>query len=192
MFPKFDFSNYTPKPMNMRNFFAVFVPIIHKDGKDQLLFEVRSRTMRRQPSEICFPGGRMEEGETPTVTAVREMEEELGISPIKIHGETDFLVLRTGTVVYPVLGEISPDHAFHFSENEVEEVFTVPIDILKQQKESYSVLLKPEPQFSKEVLSLKEDYPFMEGRETFSVYRHQGKIIWGITGRITAQILTLL
>lgn len=186
------FLNHNPKPLNIKNHFAVFVPIIKKEGKDCLLFEVRGKHMRRQPSEICFPGGRMEEGETPTETAVRELKEELGVSPTKIHGATDFLVLRTGTVVYPILGELSASDPFLFSHQEVEEVFTVPIADLKTQKESYTVLLKPVPQFSKENLSLKEDYPFLDGSETFSVYRHEDKIIWGITGRITSHILSIL
>lgn len=38
--------------------FAVLLPLIEKDGEIHILFEVRSLSMRRQPGEICFPGGK--------------------------------------------------------------------------------------------------------------------------------------
>ena len=37
-----------------------------------VVFEVRAHTMRQQPGEISFPGGRLEKGETPAEAAVRE------------------------------------------------------------------------------------------------------------------------
>ena len=36
---------------------AVTVPIVSMDGEDHILFTVRSKTLRRQPGEISFPGG---------------------------------------------------------------------------------------------------------------------------------------
>lgn len=180
------------KPMNCTAEYAVFVPFMEKEGDVFLLYQVRSKTMRRQPSEICFPGGRMEQGETATQAAVRELQEELGISPLKIYGETDFLVQRTGAVIYPVMGLISPDSTMTLCNKEVDSVFTVPVSHLLSQKEEYSVLLQPIPQFQKEDLSLKEEYPFRCGEETFGVYRVGEHIIWGITGSITRYILSLL
>ncbi len=57
--------------------YAVLIPLINTvDGYD-VLFEVRSSKLRHQPREICFPGGRMEAGESSQVAAVRETMEEL-------------------------------------------------------------------------------------------------------------------
>jgi len=46
----------------IRNY-AVLIPIIEVDGKDHILFEVRSQNIT-QPGEVSFPGGRVEMGET--------------------------------------------------------------------------------------------------------------------------------
>ena len=48
----------------------------------QVLFEVRSATLRRQPGEVCFPGAAISRGEEPTACALRETwEGALGIPP---------------------------------------------------------------------------------------------------------------
>ena len=44
---------------------AILLPLVTVDGRDALLFEVRSKRLEMQPGEICFPGGRIESGETP-------------------------------------------------------------------------------------------------------------------------------
>lgn len=186
------YQNYKPVPIDTRGKYAVFVPFLQVDGELSLLFQMRSKTMRRQPSEICFPGGRMEEGESVTEAAVREMKEELGVSPEKIYGESDFLVMRTGSVVYPVVGKLGENPSFSLSEEEVDHVFTVPVRELKAQKEELQVLLTPKPQFLKEVLALSEEYLFRQGLETFPVYRVGDYVIWGITARIIKNIISLL
>ena len=41
---------------------AVVIPLIEKDKGYEVLFEVRSDKLKRQPGEICFPGGRGKTG----------------------------------------------------------------------------------------------------------------------------------
>ena len=58
--------------------YAILVPLVERDGELFLLFETRARTLvGHQPNEVCFPGGRVEPGETPRETALRETMEEL-------------------------------------------------------------------------------------------------------------------
>jgi 8-oxo-dGTP pyrophosphatase MutT (NUDIX family) len=51
--------------------YAVLIPFVTTEEGKALLLEVRSQLVK-QPGEICFPGGRVEAGETPVETAVRE------------------------------------------------------------------------------------------------------------------------
>ncbi|NEU34154.1 CoA pyrophosphatase, partial [bacterium LRH843] len=58
--------------------FAVLVPLVQKQDELHVLFEVRAHHLRRQPGEICFPGGKIEPNDsTPQDAAVRETTEEL-------------------------------------------------------------------------------------------------------------------
>ena len=51
--------------------YSVLIPIVNTDSGDALLMEVRSLLVK-QSGEVCFPGGRIEKGETPEAAAVRE------------------------------------------------------------------------------------------------------------------------
>ncbi len=58
--------------------YAVVVPIVRRKGGAELLLEVRAAGIP-QAGDPCFPGGRIEPGETPAQAAAREMGEELDI-----------------------------------------------------------------------------------------------------------------
>ena len=45
-------------------FFSVTIPLIETEEGLSMVFEVRAAGLKTQPGDICFPGGRMEEGET--------------------------------------------------------------------------------------------------------------------------------
>lgn len=62
---------------------AVLVPLVQVDGEWHVLFEVRSLTMRKQPGDISFPGGKLDGGETAQEAALRETYEELDSARIR-------------------------------------------------------------------------------------------------------------
>ena len=45
----------------------------------------RASHMRKHAGEFCFPGGKREDGETVTTTALRELYEEIGVTISDIH-----------------------------------------------------------------------------------------------------------
>lgn len=60
---------------------AVLIALV--DGPDgaEVLLTRRSMQMRNHKGEVSFPGGRLDPGETPVETAIREAHEEVGLDP---------------------------------------------------------------------------------------------------------------
>jgi 8-oxo-dGTP pyrophosphatase MutT (NUDIX family) len=89
--------------------YAVLIPFVTTEEGKALLLEVRSQLVK-QPGEICFPGGRVEAGETPAETAVRETCEELGLKPEDIEvisePEIETEMMADGRRVFSVKAQI--------------------------------------------------------------------------------------
>lgn len=54
--------------------------VILINSKNEILFTVRNKNDNFEPGKYCLPGGHIEEDEEPAAAAVRELEEETGIS----------------------------------------------------------------------------------------------------------------
>ncbi len=58
---------------------AVLVPLYQDAGDVRVVLTKRPDWMRTHPGDVVFPGGRMEDGEDPVATALREACEEIGL-----------------------------------------------------------------------------------------------------------------
>ncbi len=189
----------TPGLMDSRRSYAVLVPLVEHEGELSLLYEVRAKTLRRQPGEVCFPGGRMESGESPEECALRETREELGIprERIKLLGRLDFIAHRASFLMQPVLGLVDPAALLprlHPSPAEVEEAFFVPLSHLLETapiEYDYDLIPTPAEQFPYELIGIPRDYKWQIGKENVPVYPWQGRAIWGLTGRITRNFVQI-
>lgn len=178
--------------------FAILVPVT----SEGLLYEVRAAKLDRQPGEICFPGGMIEEGETPQECALRETEEETGISRenVEIITRLDSIFSTGGSQIHCFLGIVKDGAQTCINPKEVEELFSVSVDSLLQcEPEVYENQLyqKPDPAFPYDRVTKGEAYPWRHGRSPVPVYdvkdsRGTDRIIWGLTGRITKQFLEVL
>ena len=129
-------------------FFSVLVPVVEREGKLWLMYELRAKHMVRQPGEICFPGGEMEDGETAEECAVRETFEEVGIDPesIRIVNRLDTIYTYSNFAMYCYLGivEESALKDIKLNPDEVEEVFFVSIDrLMDTEPEIYNTEVIP-------------------------------------------------
>lgn len=183
---------YQPKPFGDQNEFSVFLPLIDIDGQTHVLYEVRGQSIS-QPGDTSFPGGRIEAGERPRQAAIRETMEELLIeeNQIKIYGAIDYIV-RDWAVIYCFVGEITDFDPSNFPSNEeVDHLFTVPLDfILNNNPTFYNINIEER---------MSQDFPFerIHHGKNYKFHRSQSRVpfynlpdeideqLWGMTANLT-------
>ncbi|MDO4176130.1 MAG: CoA pyrophosphatase [Bacillota bacterium] len=193
------FTDYNAVGENGFNHFAVLVPVTEDN---RLLYEVRAAKLDRQPGEVCFPGGLIEKGETAVECALRETEEEVGISrdEIDVVSRLDSLFSTGGSQIHCFLGIVKKGTEIQPNPQEVEEVFQVEIDRLADvEVEMYESRYQqePDPDFPYDRVTGGKPYPWRSGRAPVPVFdtedtEGKNRIIWGLTGRITKQFMEVL
>lgn len=111
---------------------AVLVPLIERPEGVSVILTRRADTLRRHTGQVAFPGGRMDEGEVHWQTALREAEEEIGLSPalVSLVGLSTPYRTGTGYLVTPVVGFVEPHFEPAPSPAEVARVFETPFGFL--------------------------------------------------------------
>jgi 8-oxo-dGTP pyrophosphatase MutT (NUDIX family) len=149
---------------------AVLVPLIERPEGLSVLLTLRTPHLRRHPGQIALPGGRADPGETPWETALREAWEEVGLDPalVEVAGLSEPFWTRTGYVITPVVGFVSPTPTLTPNPDEVAELFEVPFDFLMDAANHES--------------SLRE-FPDGVTREVWAM-PYQDRHIWGVTAML--------
>lgn len=111
--------------------YAVAAPLECGPDGVHLLIEVRAAGIS-QAGDPCFPGGRIERGETPAQAAAREMEEELGITvdPTRFLGQLPTVHTPLGSRTDIFVCTVTPQETARIRLNraEVAELLRVPMD----------------------------------------------------------------
>ena len=190
---------------------AVLIPIIQIKNEYHLLFEKRSLNIR-QGGEVSFPGGEYESKTDKNFqqTAIRETEEELGISAknIEVLGKLGTLVAPMGVSIDAYVAKLNVNNIsdLNIDTNEVERIFTIPISYFTNNNPSeYFIKLKAYPfekksngevieSFPAGKLNLPERYsgPWDGGSHRILVYETTEETIWGITAELVFEFCKLL
>lgn len=111
---------------------AVLVPIVQREEGFSILLTRRADTLRRHTGQIALPGGRMDPGETPWDTALRETEEEIGLGRhlVEIAGLSTPYRTGTGYLITPVVGFVTPPFELTPNPQEVADIFETPFGFL--------------------------------------------------------------
>lgn len=189
-------AGHVPEIQDVKQEYAVLVPLVEGPEGLSLLFEVRASTLAHQPGEVCFPGGKVEPGESPRDCALRETFEELAIptGEVEVISPLDLLVQQGKFVMHPILGVVSPAGlaAMHPSPAEVDSTFLVPVEWLRTHPpEIYSYELKPQvgADFPYNRIGFPNGYRWRSGESSVPVYPWPDRPIWGLTGRIVRRLM---
>lgn len=146
---------------------AVLVPLIDRGDEVNVLLTQRTAHLYDHPSQISFPGGRVETSDRDRAeTALREAEEEIGLarSRIDIIGSLPDYEIPSGFRISPVVGWIEPPFELKLDPFEVAEAFEVPL----------TFFLEP-------ANHQRRVYHF-EGRDRdYIAIPYHGRYIWGAT-----------
>lgn len=156
---------------------AVLFPIVLRGAGETgptVLLTRRTEHLKDHPGQISFPGGRVEVGDhSPAHTALRETEEEIGLSSevIEIIGYLPDYLTVTGFRVTPVVALVTPPFVLRPDAVEVAEIFEVPLaflmDTANHQKHS----------------------TYFRGRDrTYLAMPYKDYFIWGATAGIIASL----
>ena len=155
---------------------AVLVPMHGWPDNPGLVFTERRSDLKRHAGEISFPGGRRDEGEQLMETALREAEEEIGLSRdnVAVAGALPPIgTFVTNYKVHPFVGLIEEGMRFEPNPAEVESVLVASLDDLAAGYEKRRLVRRGVP--------IKTD-----------TYLIADKLIWGATARILAMLFERL
>jgi 8-oxo-dGTP pyrophosphatase MutT (NUDIX family) len=155
------------------------MPLIWDEDEWHLLFTHRSTKLVEHSGQVSFPGGAKEQGDLSLeITALREMQEEIGVfqQDVDVFGSLGEMPVITGYLVRVFVGRIPWPYELKINHDEVESVFTVPLNWLAD----------PDHRMVR--------YRNYAGREIpvifFDLYR--GYQLWGASAEMTVAFLEAL
>jgi 8-oxo-dGTP pyrophosphatase MutT (NUDIX family) len=174
----------SPKPIEEQGSLlrraAVLIPLFKAEAEYHVLFTKRTDHVEAHKGQISFPGGRIEEEDgSPLETALREADEEIGLSrkDVTVLGQMDDArTVSSNYLVHPFVGLIPYPYDFKTSAQEVKELLEVP----------FQVFLSGD--------SAGENTPVVYEGATYQIlaYRYRGEVIWGATARIMQDLVDLV
>lgn len=116
---------------------AVLIALLDGPEGAEVLLTKRSSGLRNHKGEISFPGGRIDPGETPVETALREALEEVALRPGATHvcgqlGHLSTVVSRS--YIIPVVGTLVERPELTAHEIEVDRILWVPLATLVEPR----------------------------------------------------------
>ena len=141
-------------------------------GDPHVWLLLRPQTLRAHSGQVALPGGKRDAEDPDLITtALREAEEEIGLSraAVEVLGEGDDLVTGTGFVITPVVAWIHAPFTPLLNPHEVSRLFSAPFATFRDA-------------------GLLELIPIELIRRTVSAYRIEGEIVWGATAAILSAL----
>jgi 8-oxo-dGTP pyrophosphatase MutT (NUDIX family) len=155
---------------------AVLAPLV-ESPEPRLIFTVRSSSLSRHAGEVSFPGGLVDDGESPADAARREAFEEIGLEPgaSRLLGSLPPVHTYVSSIlVIPFVGLLAREPALVPAEAEIQEILRVPVARLAAAERPMEL-------------------PRADGSPWHGwAYPLNGHTIWGATGLMLRSLLEVL
>ena len=148
---------------------AVLAPIVARPEGLTVLLTLRASHLRAHSGQVAFPGGKVDPGETPLRTALREAHEEVGLEErfVEPLGWLDPYLTGTGFRIAPLVALVDPGFTIAINTEEVEAAFETP----------FAFLMDP-------ANHALEEREWKGVTRRFYVMPHEERYIWGATAGI--------
>lgn len=149
---------------------AVLIGLVQREAGPTVLLTRRSDTLRKHTGQVALPGGRVDPGEKPWETALREAHEEVGLEPhfVDLLGLSTPYQTGTGYLITPVVGVVRTGFDLRANPDEVADIFETPFSFLM------------------DLANYEEHERTLPTGETRRFYAttHEDRYIWGATAGI--------
>ncbi len=160
---------------------AVLVPLVNRPDGVRVLLTQRTAHLNDHPSQVSFPGGRVDAGDADRIaTALREAEEEVGLAPsrVTVLGSLPDYDIPSGFRVTPVVGWIEP-----------------PLDLATLTLDPFEVAAAFEAPLA-ELLDParvhRREFEFNGRHRHYVAIPYEGRYIWGATAGMLLSLARLL
>jgi len=155
---------------------AVLLLIYFHEDEFSIVFIKRAIDGGRHSGQIAFPGGGFENYDTDLkATAIRETEEEIGVSKVKLLGTLSSIYIPVSNYfVQPVVGILNYKPKFTKSIDEVSEVYSVKLKRVTNAK------------------IISNTFEINNQTITAPFYIFNGFEVWGATAMILSEFIEVL
>lgn len=154
---------------------AAVLMAMTREDIPRLILTQRAAHLKSHAGEVAFPGGKRDKTDSSLIyTALREAQEEIDLNPqdVEVVGELGIFTSRVGIKVKPIIGLLDDIPHLTPSPDEIDSIFTVPLDVFLQQKPNYQHKIK--------YMGLSIPVPS---------FNYQGYVIWGLTGFMIVEFM---
>ncbi|MCP4757035.1 MAG: CoA pyrophosphatase [Proteobacteria bacterium] len=158
---------------------------IEEYEKDQaaLILTRRGAKLKNHAGQWAFPGGRMDQGESPEDTALRELAEEVGLKldRERVVGRLDDFTTRSGFAITPVVIWGGREVELTPNPGEVRSIHRIPIQEFLRED---SPLLEEVPEHENPVLMMPVGYSWIAAPTAAMIYQFREVAILGRDTRV--------
>lgn len=136
---------HQPQLLKSRMPEAAVLLAVTKGNNPEVILTRRTQHLTSHPGQVAFPGGKRDKHDLNLYsTALREAEEEIGLNPWQVEplGRLSDVISLHGMKVTPYVALVPEALEFSLCEEELDAVFTVPIDWLLEDPRSHTDVIQ--------------------------------------------------